>query len=303
MTNQEVPLLSKPSHKEPEKLKPDSGEAADLKPGFLESVFAVRKDVHPLTAFLLALIPIVIILIIWIVITWDLPKGRIMSSIILPGPRDIIVAMPKMFLPQMQLFDSIMSSLMRITCGFCIALAIAFPLGVLMGSFSKFRATFSSIIVIGSYLPIPTLVPLTLVWFGIGEPQMIGFLAIASFVYLLPAIVNALEDVDDVFLNTAYTLGANTWHIVWKILIPISLPAIYNSLRMGYGVGFTWIIMAEMIGSDKGLGYILKNAQSRGSNAAVVYITLGIIILIAFILDKLWATGYRLLFRYKEARQ
>ncbi len=279
-----------------------SHHSDEAKESLWDSVFAVRKDVHALTAFLLGLIPIIVVFIIWIIITWNFPNGRIMSPIILPGPSDILASLPKMFLPQMRLAQGICSSLMRITFGFFIALAIAFPLGVLMGSFSKFRATFSSIIVIGSYLPIPTLVPLTLVWFDMGEPQMIGFLTIASFVYLLPAIVKALEEVDDVFLNTAYTLGANTWHIVWKILIPISLPAIYNSLRMGYGVGFTWIIMAEMIGSDKGLGYILKNAQSRGANPAVVYITLGIIILIAFMIDKLWSTGYRLLFRYKEAR-
>lgn len=274
----------------------------ETKPGIWNTVFAIRKDIPALSAFLLGLIPIVVVLIIWIIITWDFPRGRITSPIILPGPGDIVKSLPRMFLPQMRLFEGIFSSLWRITCGFIIALALAFPLGVLMGSFVRFRAAFTSIIVVGSYLPIPTLVPLTLVWFDMGEPQMIGFLTIASFVYLLPAIVKALEDVDDVFLNTAYTLGANTWHIVWKILIPISLPAIYNSLRMGYGVGFTWIIMAEMIGSDKGLGFILKNAQSRGSNPAIVYITLGIIILIAFIIDRLWATGYRLLFRYKEAR-
>lgn len=265
-------------------------------------IFAIRDEISPLTSFILALIPILILIIVWTIITWGVPERRLIPVSILPSPIEFLDAVPKILSPQKKLFEGIYMSLRRISIGFLIATAVALPLGILMGAFSKFKAAFNSIIIVGSYLPIPTLIPLTLVWFGIGEAQITGFLTIACFVYLLPAFVKAIDNVDDVFLQTAYTLGAKTNDIIFRILLPIALPEIYNTLRLGFGVGFTWIIMAEMIGTESGLGFILKNAQSRGADSAIVYIVLAIIILLAFLIDKIWATGYSLIFRYKEAR-
>ncbi|MDQ7825638.1 MAG: ABC transporter permease [Candidatus Eremiobacteraeota bacterium] len=299
------PVREKPAREKPEKKQeeaPPRQRKAFQLAKFTGSIFAIREDVSPFTAFLLSMIPIVLLVIIWTLVTWGPVEQRVISSIIMPSPKEFVQAIPKILTPEKRLGAGILVSLARITGGFLIATALALPLGVLMGSFSKFRAAFAPIMIVGSYIPIPTLVPLTLVWFGMEEKQKVGFLAIATFVFLLPAFVKAISDVDDVFLNTGYTLGANKWHIVSKILFPIALPEIYNSLRLGFGVGFTWIIMAEMIGAESGLGFILKNAQSRGADSSIVYLVLTVIVLIAFLIDKLWELGYRALFRYKEAR-
>ncbi len=268
----------------------------------MNSIFAIREDVHPTTSFILTLIPVVVVILVWTLVTWGPVERRIISVTILPGPMELLQSVSKLLAPEKKLGLGIFHSIMRIAAGFLIATATALPLGIFMGAFSKFKAAFNSIIVVGSYTPIPALLPLTFVWFGIGESRNIGFLAIACFVFLLPAFVKALDDVDDVFLNTAYTLGADKFHIVTKILLPIALPEIYKALRLAFGIGFTWIIMAEMIGAESGLGFILYNAQTRGSDPAIIYLTLGVIILIAFIIDRIWALGYRVIFRYKEAR-
>lgn len=295
----------KKAKKEPETPEQDkqSGESVPdrLRP-VINRAFAIREEVHPMTSVILAAIPVIIVLLIWTIVTWGPVDRRIVSITILPSPLELLQGVPKLLSAQRKLGEGIFHSLLRIVAGFMIAAAIAFPLGVLMGSFSKFKAALNPIIIIGSYTPIPALLPLTFVWFGIGESRNIGFLSIACFVFLLPGIVKALDDVDDVFLNTAYTLGADKLQLVFKILIPIALPEIYKALRLGFGIGFTWIIMAEMIGAESGLGFILYNAQTRGSDPAIVYLTLGVIILIAFIIDRVWSLGYRLIFRYKEAR-
>ena len=118
-------------------------------------------------------------------------------------------------------------------------MAIAFPLGLLMGCFSKAKAMFNPLAVFGAYLPIPALVPLTLSLFGTGEKQKIAFLALAFVIYLLPLIVQAVDNVDDVYLKTASALGANTMQTVRKVLLAVSWPDIYQSSVCVVGIGWS----------------------------------------------------------------
>lgn len=266
----------------------------------LSKSLEIRGDVSPAQSLLLMMIPLALCLLLWFSVTAGPVERRAVSPLILPSPVEMAQGIPKLFSPERKLFLGIYTSFRRIFWGFIMALALAFPLGILMGAFTKVNVALSPLMIIGSYIPVPTLVPLTLAWLGTGEEQKIGFLGIASFVYLLPAIVKAISDVDNVFLNTGYTLGARKLHIISKIMVPIAMPKIYDSMRAGFGVGFTWIIVAEMIGADSGLGYILKNAQSRGSDMSIVYLTLLVIMVLAFLIDYLWRLGYKHLFKYKE---
>jgi len=168
-----------------------------------------------------------------------------------------------------------------------------------MGSFSTFKALFSPLATFGAYLPIPALVPLTLSLFGIGEIQKFMFLALAFFVYLLPLIVKAVDGVDNVYLQTAYTLGANRWQTARRVLLGISLPQIFHAMRLGFGIGWTYIILAEMVASDRGLGTIIIVAQRRGPREHI-YLVLLVIVAIAYITDRAWARIERHLFPYRE---
>ncbi len=270
----------------------------------INSFFGIRDEVPALHATLYALIPIVFVLIVWFLCTIGPPESRIINIAILPSPMELIQALIDLIFhsPEKNLGRSITVSLTRILCGFFIASVIAIPLGIAMGAFCRIEKMFSSLILVGSYIPIPTLVPLTIAWFGTNDEQKICFLAIASFVYLLPAVVQAINDVDDIFINTGYTIGATKLQIVLKILLPIALPKIYDSMRMGIGVGFTWIIMAEMIGADSGLGYLLNQARTRGGidATATVFAILLIIIAIAFLIDQILKRFHKELFPYKE---
>ncbi len=148
---------------------------------------------------------------------------------------------------------------------------------------------FNPMAVFGAYLPIPALVPLTLSLFGTGEKQKVAFLALAFVIYLLPLIVQAVDDVDDIYLKTAYTLGANTMQTVRKVMLAISWPNIYQALRLGFGIGWSYIILAEMVDIGKGLGGIIIISQRRGPREHI-YLVLLVIVVMAFVTDKLWAT-------------
>jgi NitT/TauT family transport system permease protein len=266
---------------------------------YSDGFFSIRTQVNPIYAVFLGSIPILAILFVWVYLTKGYPvETRIISPTILPSPMEVMDSFKELWFER-ELSINAVFSIRRVLYGFLIAAAISVPLGVLMGTFSKINAMFNPLSVIGGYLPIAALVPLTLSWFGIGEFQKIMFLAIATFLYLLPLIVKSVNDVDDIFVNTALTLGANKIQILIKVLLSISLFDIYNSLRLAFGVGWTYIILAEMVDAKKGLGQLILSSQRIGPREHI-YLVLIAIILIGFVIDKLWESGGKLLFSYKE---
>lgn len=267
--------------------------------------WSIREPLTPLWSAGLALLPIVLTAVLWFAVTHERTPGRVESRLVsihqLPAPDEMLSreSLRDLWFER-ELSRSAVVSLLRVCGGFLIALAVVLPLGVLMGTFTKVKAMFNPLMVGGGYLPIAALVPLTLAWFGTGEAQKVGFLAIATFVYLLPVVVQAIDNVDEVYLQTAQTQGATRWQQVRRVLLPVAAPDIYHALRLAFGVGWSWIILAEVVAAERGLGYIIRTAQSRGANMSVVYLTLAVILLMSFGIDQLWAAGYRSLFPYRS---
>jgi len=260
----------------------------------------IRGPIDPRMRILLGLIPVAVLLLIWFGLTFGEAEERVISPLILPSPIEVVKAVRSLWF-ESELSRSVVASGLRVLGGFGVALAAALPLGIGMGAFSRIRALFNPIAVFGAYLPIPTLVPLTMSLFGIGETQKVMFLAIAFFVFLLPLFVAAVDEVDDVYLRTAQTLGATKWQQVRHVLVGISLAKIYDAVRLGFGIGWTYIILAEMVAADRGLGHIIIIAQRRGPREHI-YLVLVVIVVIAFVTDKLLVQLGKALFPYREAK-
>ncbi len=246
----------------------------------------------------LASIPAVLAVALWFWATAGAePELRRVSPHTLPSPTETVHKIPELWFER-ELSRGVAYSLGRVAAGYAIGLAAALPLGIAMGAFPKLKAMFSPIAVIGGYLPIVALVPLTIVWWGIGEKQKVGFLAIACFVYILPLILRAIEQVDDVYVQTARAQGASEWQVLWKVLVPVALPDLYTALHLAFGIGWTWIILAEVINAKNGVGYII-NISQRLDTKEIIYLCLVIVILIAFLIDKVWTFGRKQLFPYE----
>jgi ABC-type nitrate/sulfonate/bicarbonate transport system permease component len=246
----------------------------------------------------LGVIPIVLLFLIWSLVTRGKTEERIISTLILPSPGEVLRSFHSLWFDS-ELSLSAVASGGRVVGGFLVALAIAFPLGLLMGSFSKIKALFQPLVLFGAYLPIPALVPLTMSLFGIEERQKIMFLAIAFLVFLLPMIVKAIDEVDEIYLQTAWTLGAGKWQTVRHVLLGVAAPRIFQAMRLGFGIGWTYIILAEMVDANRGLGHIMIIAFRRGPREHV-YLTLAVIVIIAYITDKVWLWIGRCLFPHQE---
>jgi NitT/TauT family transport system permease protein len=260
----------------------------------------IREPVPAWLSVALGAVPILILLAAWFAVTAGAqPEDRFISPTILPSPVEVVKSFPQLWFDR-ALMRNLLVSLGRVVGGFAIAVAVSFPLGLLMGSFTKVKAAFTPLSVFSAYLPIPTLVPLTLSLFGVDEAQKLIFLALAFTIYLLPLVVAAVDGVDDMYLKTAYTLGASRAQAVEKVLLPMAWPEIFRALRLGFGVGWSYILLAEMVDIGKGIGGLIITSQRRGPREHI-YLILLVIVAVAFLTDKLWALCQERLFPYRRA--
>lgn len=256
---------------------------------------SIRGTVPRWAVVLLGAIPVLLLLAGWWYFTRGAAEERHISPTILPSPVEVVQSIPDLY--RREIVRHSLISLERVGAGYGLALLIVLPLGILMGSFSSTRAMFTPLATASGYIPIATLVPLTLSWFGTGELQKVTFLALAFAIYLLPQVVNAIEQVPDVYLKTSYTLGANKFQIVTRVLIPIALPDIWQAMRLAFGVGWTYLVLTEVVVMESGLGYLIQVSFRRGPREHI-YLIILVITLIAWGADLLWTRAGRLLFRY-----
>jgi ABC-type nitrate/sulfonate/bicarbonate transport system permease component len=123
-----------------------------------------------------------------------------------------------------------------------------------------------------------------------------------SFVCLLPLVVKAIDDVDPVYVNTAYTLGADRWQTVYKVLVAVASPDLFNALRLTFAVGWTYIILVEIVDIGAGLGGLIMVSQRRGPREHI-YLVLAVIMMLAFAIDQLFIWLGRVLFPYRSGQR
>ncbi|MDD3000347.1 MAG: ABC transporter permease [Candidatus Riflebacteria bacterium] len=233
---------------------------------------------------------------------YEVVETRVFAPVILPSPSEVFSSLPQLWSVRL-LPKNILYSFLRVSAGFLTAFIVVFPIALLMGTFSKIKALFSPLVLFSGYLPIPALVPLTMCLFGTNETQKIMFLAIGFAIYLLPLFVKAIDDVDNVYLQTGYTLGASKYQTLNKILLPVAMPSIFDAMRMGFGVGWGYIILAEMVDMGSyGVGALILTSQRRGPREDI-YLVLIAIVVMAFITDKIWEKCGNSLFPYRSLKR
>ena len=254
----------------------------------------VREATSERRARALALAGLVTFLGIWSVLSY----ADVVPSVILPSPTEVLRAFPVLHF-QEALVRSAGWSLYRVTMGFVLSGLVAIPLGLLMGTFPPVKHFLSPLVDPLRFLPISALVPLFLVWFGIEETMKIMLLFVGTLVYLLPLVVEAVEGVDDVYLQTATTLGATRWQLVRHVLIPGSLPSIGEALRVMNGIGWTYVILAEVINAPYGLGALINVAGKR-SHVDQIFALVLVILLIGVVTDQIIRFVNQRLFFWKS---
>lgn len=217
---------------------------------------------------------------------------------ILPTPIQVLKAFPAL-VKEKQLVSNTITSVWRNLQGYFWAILISIPIGFLIGLFPLFKGLFSKQVDALRYLPLTALVGMFITWFGIGESMKISFLAFGIIVYLLPTVIQRIREVADVYLKTVFTLGASDWQTIRSVYFPSVMAKLLDDIRVLTAISWTYIIIAELLNKDGGIGALIYDAGRRGQ-IPDVFAVLIVIILIGFLQDRIFVYLDKRLFPHKH---
>jgi NitT/TauT family transport system permease protein len=259
------------------------------------SLWSIRQPIPRGVALALAFVMPIVVLAGWCLISY----GGLAPADFVPSPTEVFRGTLQLFI-QYDLWSAIFVSTRRIVLAFLLASALALPLGILMGAFTPIHHLFEPIVAPLRYMPISAFIPLLILWFGIYESEKIAFLFLGVFVYLLPVVVTAIRAVPEELVQTALTLGASKGQVIRTVLLPAALPEIFDSFRVMNAISWTYVILAEAVNPEHGLGYMVELARTH-QKASWSFAGLIVIGGIGLLTDFLIRSISRIAFAWREA--
>ncbi|ALU75874.1 ABC transporter permease [Tenacibaculum finnmarkense] len=217
---------------------------------------------------------------------------------ILPSPIKVIKAFPELNSDDDVIGNTFLSIKLNVL-GYLLAIIIAIPVGFLLGLIPLFRGLFSKIIDSYRFIPLTAVTGIFIMWLGLGSQMKVSFLAFGIIVYLIPVVVQRIDQVQKVYLNTVFTLGATPWQTIKSVYMPYVFSKLIDDIRVLTAISWTYITIVEMLNKGGGIGELIWTAkrQSRIDKAFAILI---IIVIIGVIQDRLFVIIDKLLFPYKH---
>ncbi|OYV56925.1 MAG: nitrate transport permease nrtB [Acidiphilium sp. 20-67-58] len=215
---------------------------------------------------------------------WAITASGAVNPMFLPSPAGVIDALVAWYRDG-TLLDDIGISLWRVSAGFALSAVMAVPLGLYVGAYQPVRALFEPIMEFARYLPAVAFVPLVLLWFGLGETAKIMLIWIGTFFQMVLMIAEDASRVPMAQIEAARTLGASNHEILNLVLLRSALPAMFDTLRMTLGFAWTYLVVAELIAANSGLGFAILRAQ-RFMQTDRIFVGIILIGLIGLVTDQ-----------------
>lgn len=234
-----------------------------------------------------------------------LPEGVRVNPVYLPAPHQVARAFYTAFVtpPRLAnepwLHESLWQSIKTIFWGFTISSIFGVPLAILCGSFRFFSRLQEPFIEFFRYLPAPAFGALCVAILGISDAPKIAIIFIGTFFQQILVIANTVRKVDPALIEASQTLGASKWAIVRQVIIPASIADVYTDMRILLGWAWTYLIVAEVVGTTSGITYFI-NQQARYRNFDNVFAAIGMIGLIGLASDLILAWVGTKIFPWKR---
>lgn len=191
---------------------------------------------------------------------WIVTAAELIRPLFVPAPGAVIEAAVQLYLHE-GLLNDLGVSIYRVAIGFGLAALIGTPLGVLMGTFQFTRALFEPVLAFFRYMPATAFIPLLILWMGVDDGQKFAVIFIGTFFHYTLLVMNVTLNVPIQYIESAHTLGASVRQIVMRVVWPASKPGILDNLRIILGWAWTYIVVAEMVAADSGIGYVILRAS------------------------------------------
>lgn len=235
------------------------------------------------------------------------PTGFRANPVYLPAPHEVAVALYTAFTTEPQrrseqwLHESLWHSIQVIFWGFFLSSIIGVPLGILCGTFPAFSKTQEPFVEFFRYLPAPAFGALAVAVLGIYDGPKIAIIVIGTFFQQVLIIANTTRKLDIAMLEAALTLGANRMQLLFRVVIPGIIPDVYRDLRILLGWAWTYLIVAELIGTSSGITWFITQ-QARYKNFENVFAAIIVIGIIGLLSDQVLARLAKFFFPWERAQ-
>ncbi len=219
-------------------------------------LWRVREPIPPLVYGIFVAISLGLPLLLWISVS----QLHWVDPLFLPAPQRVLQKLIQLFTED-TLWQDLGASLRRVALGFLLTVVISVPLGILVGAFPVMAGLVEPFGALLRYLPASAFVPLLILWLGLGEPPKIALIFFGTVFYTLVLVANAVRALPISWIKVSYTLGANRWQVLTRVILPGVLPNILDGCRINLGLAWNLVILAELVASDSGLGYRILRAQ------------------------------------------
>ncbi len=247
-----------------------------LKPSLF---WSIRQGFSKRLAIALSITALAVPLSIWSILSY----GGIANPTFLPTPTAVLQSGVTLFLEN-QLLTDIFASSFRVFAGFLAAALVGIPIGIAMGTFYSMENLFMPIVGTVRYMPVAAFVPLIILWVGLDEPARIMIIFLGIVFYNAIMIADAVKFIPNELLNVAYTLGANRLDVLLRVILPAISPSIIDTLRVNIAGAWNFLVIAELVAADKGLGFRIVQSQ-RFLQTDKVLFTIALIGVIGLLTD------------------
>jgi len=240
-----------------------------------------------------AVISVLLLIFVWYFIT---EFTNLISPLFLPSPLKVIASMISLFAGG--LATDVFATVARVMVAFIVSIIIALPLALLMSESDFLKRLLTPYIDFVRYVPVPVLIPLTILFFGIGEEAKIVLLFIGTFFQIVLLFDSNLMNVPKDYFDLAYSLNFTAFQRL-KMKLQAAIPEMYDNMRISLGLSWSYVIIVELVAAQTGIGHMIKEAQ-RFSLTSNVYVGILLMGLIGFISDYFFRKSYVKFFPYKK---
>lgn len=244
----------------------------------------------------------VLLLLTWFLLTMD---GKLISPGILPNPVNVVRSVPELF-TKYHLMQNIWYTVSLNLSGYLIAVTLAIPLGFAIGMIPVLNALFRKYFEALRYLPLPTVSGIFISIFGLAFGMKASFLAFGIFIFALPSVVGKVMDLqnpanvkDNVYLQTAKTMGMTNRQTFRYVYLPYVMEKVYDDIRSLVAISYTYVVIAESLNKVGGIGAMISTF-TRQSRTPEIYALLFIIVAIGLVQDKIFKAMKPIIFPHTK---